>query len=167
MMKVIFYFDGKVVWELFVIYKSFCMIDVEFFFFDIQQCIMKFGLWIYDGNQVDLVYLCVFESMFMEVICKGIDFWDFYFSVEWDILEGFVQKYYKCYICCLLLFLDIIFNIIMRRKMLFYMVNLIIFCVFILFLMVFVFYFFSDSGEKIILCILILLLLIVFFFFFG
>lgn len=163
MTKAILHPDGKVVWEPPAIYKSSCMIDVEFFPFDIQQCIMKFGSWTYDGNQVDLVHLCVSESTSTEVIQKGIDFRDFYPSVEWDILEGSAQKHYKRYICCPSPFPDITFNITMRRKTLFHTVNLIIPCVSISFLTVLVFYLPSDSGEKITLCISILLSLTVFF----
>eukprot|EP00105_Crassostrea_gigas_P045118 XP_019929266.1 PREDICTED: acetylcholine receptor subunit alpha-like 1 isoform X1 [Crassostrea gigas] len=163
MTKAILHPDGKVVWEPPAIYKSSCMIDVEFFPFDIQQCIMKFGSWTYDGNQVDLVHLCVSESTSTEVIRKGIDFRDFYPSVEWDILEGSAQKHYKRYICCPSPFPDITFNITMRRKTLFHTVNLIIPCVSISFLTVLVFYLPSDSGEKITLCISILLSLTVFF----
>ncbi|XP_048736679.1 acetylcholine receptor subunit alpha-like 1 isoform X1 [Ostrea edulis] len=163
MTKAILHPDGKVVWEPPAIYKSSCMIDVEFFPFDIQLCIMKFGSWTYDGNQVDLVHLCVSESSSTEVIQKGIDFRDFYPSVEWDILEGSAQKHYKRYICCPSPFPDITFSITMRRKTLFHTVNLIIPCVSISFLTVLVFYLPSDSGEKITLCISILLSLTVFF----
>lgn len=35
-------------------YKSTCEIDVKWFPFDVQECIMKFGSWTYDGHEVDL-----------------------------------------------------------------------------------------------------------------
>jgi hypothetical protein len=35
-------------------YKSTCEIDVKWFPFDVQECVMKFGSWTYDGHEVDL-----------------------------------------------------------------------------------------------------------------
>ena len=36
------------------IYHSSCEMDVEYFPFDEQTCVMKFGSWTYDGSKVDL-----------------------------------------------------------------------------------------------------------------
>ena len=163
MTKAILHSNGSVVWEPPAIYKSSCIIDVEFFPFDIQLCIMKFGSWTYDGLQVDLVHLCAKDDTSTDVISKGIDLRDFYPSVEWDILDVPAQKNYKNYTCCPQPFPDITYNITMRRKTLFHTVNLIVPCVAISFLTVLVFYLPSDSGEKITLCISILLSLTVFF----
>lgn len=52
MTKATVHYTGKVVWEPPAIYKSSCTIDVEFFPFDQQTCMMKFGSWTYDGFQV-------------------------------------------------------------------------------------------------------------------
>ncbi|KAK3098636.1 hypothetical protein FSP39_021439 [Pinctada imbricata] len=163
MTKAILHSNGSVVWEPPAIYKSSCIIDVEFFPFDIQLCIMKFGSWSYDGMQVDLVHLCAKDDESTDVIQHGIDLRDFYPNVEWDILDVTAKKNYKQYICCPETFPDLTFNITIRRKTLFLTVNLIIPCVAISFLTVLVFYLPSDSGEKITLCISILLSLTVFF----
>lgn len=52
MTKAILHHTGKVVWKPPAIYKSFCEIDVEYFPFDEQTCVMKFGSWTYDGYLV-------------------------------------------------------------------------------------------------------------------
>jgi len=49
-------FTGRVEWKPPAIYKSSCEIDVEYFPFDEQTCVMKFGSWTYDGFQVRTVW---------------------------------------------------------------------------------------------------------------
>lgn len=46
--------SGKVEWKPPAIYHSSCEMDVEYFPFDEQTCVMKFGSWTYDGFQVGL-----------------------------------------------------------------------------------------------------------------
>lgn len=154
-------YTGRVEWRPPAIYKSSCEIDVEYFPFDQQTCVMKFGSWTYDGFQVDLRHID--EARGTNVVELGVDLSEFYTSVEWDILEVPAIRNEKFYTCCDEPYLDITFNITMRRKTLFYTVNLIIPCMGISFLTVLVFYLPSDSGEKVSLSISILLSLTVFF----
>ncbi|XP_076233320.1 nicotinic acetylcholine receptor alpha3 subunit [Calliopsis andreniformis] len=154
-------YTGRVEWKPPAIYKSSCEIDVEYFPFDEQTCVMKFGSWTYDGFQVDLRHID--EVRGDNVVDIGVDLSEFYTSVEWDILEVPAVRNEKFYTCCDEPYLDITFNITMRRKTLFYTVNLIIPCMGISFLTVLVFYLPSDSGEKVSLSISILLSLTVFF----
>lgn len=48
-------YTGRVEWKPPAIYKSSCEIDVEYFPFDEQTCVMKFGSWTYDGFQVSII----------------------------------------------------------------------------------------------------------------
>ncbi|GIY00583.1 acetylcholine receptor subunit alpha-like 1 [Caerostris darwini] len=58
MTKAILHFDGMVHWKPPAIYKSSCLMDVEYFPFDEQTCFMKFGSWTYDGYTVGPLRPC-------------------------------------------------------------------------------------------------------------
>ncbi|XP_052791607.1 acetylcholine receptor subunit alpha-like 1 [Mya arenaria] len=156
-------YTGLIIWEPPAIYKSACIMDVEFFPFDVQNCSLKFGSWTYDGFEIDLVHVCANDSDSTEVIVNGIDLSEFYQSVEWDVISVTAKKNIKRYICCLEPYIDVTFHVTMRRKTLFHTVTLILPCAVISFLTVLVFYLPSDSEEKITLCISVLLSLTVFF----
>ena len=54
---------GEVEWRPPAIYHSSCEMDVEYFPFDEQTCVMKFGSWTYDGFQVVILTkkdFCIF-----------------------------------------------------------------------------------------------------------
>ncbi|XP_020714047.1 acetylcholine receptor subunit alpha-like isoform X2 [Ceratitis capitata] len=159
--KATIYSEGLVEWKPPAIYKSSCEIDVEYFPFDEQTCVLKFGSWTYDGFKVDLRHMD--EQQGNNIVDVGVDLSEFYMSVEWDILEVPAVRNEKFYTCCDEPYLDITFNITMRRKTLFYTVNIIIPCMGISFLTVLTFYLPSDSGEKVTLSISILISLHVFF----
>lgn len=169
--KAIIYYNGRIVWEPPAIYKSYCPINVEYFPFDIQECFLKISSWTYHGNELDLQHVCNGTSINSPVdveqpetiILRGIDLTDYYYNVEWDILNVTAMKRVKFYPCCPEPYPDITFNITLRRRTLFYTLNLIMPCVSISCLTVLVFYLPSDSGEKITLSISILLALTVFF----
>lgn len=57
MTKAILHSDGRVVWNPPAMFKSYCEIDVEYFPFDVQSCLMKFGSWTYDGHEVSVYIL--------------------------------------------------------------------------------------------------------------
>ncbi|XP_058447553.1 acetylcholine receptor subunit beta-like 2 isoform X2 [Malaya genurostris] len=161
MTKATLKYTGEVFWEPPAIYKSSCEMNVEYFPYDEQTCLMKFGSWTYNGAQVELRHLDQVPGS--NLVPIGIDLSEFYLSVEWDMLEIPASRNEEYYPCCPEPFSDITFKLTMRRKTLFYTVNLIIPCVGITFLTVLVFYLPSDSGEKVTLCISILVSLTVFF----
>nr|QRN45444.1 nicotinic ACH-beta2 receptor [Carausius morosus] len=149
--NVLIYPDGEVMWIPPAIYQSSCTIDVTYFPFDQQTCIMKFGSWTFNGDQVSLA---LYNNK------NFVDLSDYWKSGTWDIIE--VPAYLNIYEGNHPTETDITFYIIMRRKTLFYTVNLILPTVLISFLCVLVFYLPAEAGEKVTLGISILLSLVVF-----
>ena len=91
--KATLHYTGDVEWKPPAIYHSSCEMDVEYFPFDEQTCVMKFGSWTYDGYQVDLRHID--EENGKPEVEIGVDLTEFYMSVEWDILEvGSFEKSY-------------------------------------------------------------------------
>lgn len=151
--NVLIYPDGEVLWIPPAIYQSSCTIDVTYFPFDQQTCIMKFGSWTFTGDQVSL-------SLFNNK--NHVDLSDYWKSGTWDIIE--VPAYLNIHNTTGVqpTETDITFYITIRRKTLFYTVNLILPTVLISFLCVLVFYLPAEAGEKVTLGISILLSLVVF-----
>lgn len=151
--NVLIYPDGEVLWIPPAIYQSSCTIDVTYFPFDQQTCIMKFGSWTFTGDQVSL-------SLFNNK--NHVDLSDYWKSGTWDIIE--VPAYLNVHndTAPQPTETDITFYITIRRKTLFYTVNLILPTVLISFLCVLVFYLPAEAGEKVTLGISILLSLVVF-----
>jgi len=152
--NVLIYPDGEVLWIPPAIYQSSCTIDVTYFPFDQQTCIMKFGSWTFTGDQVSL-------SLFNNK--NHVDLSDYWKSGTWDIIE--VPAYLNVHnndTGPQPTETDITFYITIRRKTLFYTVNLILPTVLISFLCVLVFYLPAEAGEKVTLGISILLSLVVF-----
>lgn len=58
MTKATVYYNGMVVWQPPAVYKSSCAIDVEFFPYDVQTCVLKLGSWTYDGFKVRGWWFC-------------------------------------------------------------------------------------------------------------
>eukprot|EP00093_Oithona_nana_P003052 03052.XXX_31747_50955_1 [CDS] Oithona nana genome sequencing. len=152
--NVLIYPDGEVLWVPPAIYQSSCTIDVTYFPFDQQTCIMKFGSWTFTGDQVSLT---LYNNK------DYVDLSDYWKSGTWDIIE--VPAYLNVHNASspnMPTETDITFYITIRRKTLFYTVNLILPTVLISFLCVLVFYLPAEAGEKVTLGISILLSLVVF-----
>ena len=152
--NVLLYPSGEVQWIPPAIYQSSCTIDVTYFPFDQQKCVMKFGSWTFNGDQVAL-------KLYNDN--AWVDLSDYWKSGTWDIVE--VPAFLNVYNSTKNgrpTETDISFYITIRRKTLFYTVNLILPTLLISFLCILVFYLPAEAGEKITLGISILLSLVVF-----
>uniref|UniRef100_A0A0N5AJ91 Neur_chan_LBD domain-containing protein n=1 Tax=Syphacia muris TaxID=451379 RepID=A0A0N5AJ91_9BILA len=147
------YYTGAVVWKPPSIYKSFCNISTEYFPYDIQSCVMKFGGWTYTGHLLNVRQLPVNlkdvpeqrideDGENYEHLEQGMDLSFYNPSAEWDLLSLTSSRYVKIYpgCCGSDAYIDVRFNLILRRKGLFYTVNLVIPYMLIAILTTFVFY---------------------------
>lgn len=152
--NVLIYPSGQVMWVPPAIYQSSCTIDVTYFPFDQQKCVMKFGSWTFNGDQVSLK---LYNDNYW------VDLSDYWKSGTWDIVEvpAFLNRHNNSK-QQRPTETDISFYITIRRKTLFYTVNLILPTVLISFLCILVFYLPAEAGEKVTLGISILLSLVVF-----
>lgn len=111
----------------------------QYFPFDQQKCVMKFGSWTYNGDEVTL---SLYEGN------PWVDLSDYWKSGTWDIVEvpAFlnVQNGTKGEPSET----DISFHIKIRRKTLFYTVNLILPTLLISFLCILVFYLPAEAGQS-------------------
>uniref|UniRef100_A0A915AAY4 Uncharacterized protein n=2 Tax=Parascaris univalens TaxID=6257 RepID=A0A915AAY4_PARUN len=137
--------NGDVMWVPPAIYKSSCRIDVEYFPFDEQTCMLIFGSWTYGPNEVQLSW---YNNK------KYVELNDYSYSGIWDVMDVPGQLAHNAS--------KVVFNIVIRRKTLFYTVILIIPTVLMAFLSMMVFYLPAECSEKITLSISILLALVVF-----
>uniref|UniRef100_A0A914GU36 Uncharacterized protein n=1 Tax=Globodera rostochiensis TaxID=31243 RepID=A0A914GU36_GLORO len=137
--------NGEMLWVPPAIYKSSCIIDVEFFPFDEQICAMIFGSWTFNKDEVVISYLNNKRQAELN---------DYSESGIWDIMEVPGQLIHQKS--------KIAYQIRIRRKTLFYTVILIIPTVLMAFLSMLVFYLPAEADEKITLAISILLALVVF-----
>ncbi|RWS30485.1 acetylcholine receptor subunit beta-like 1, partial [Leptotrombidium deliense] len=137
--NVLIYSSGELQWVPPAIYQSSCTIDVTYFPFDEQKCLMKFSSWTFNGDQVTLRLL---DDN------KLVDLSDYWKSGTWDIVEAPAtlnvynnSKYNKPTET------DITYTIKIRRKTLFYTVNLILPTLLISFLCILVFYLPAEAAS--------------------
>ena len=83
----------------------------------LQNCILKFGSWTYDGFQLDLVT----EAL-------DADIKSFVSNGEWDLVDVPLERNEVKYVCCEAPFPVITLTIHIRRRALYYLFNLVIPC---------------------------------------
>ncbi|XP_042221624.1 neuronal acetylcholine receptor subunit alpha-10-like [Homarus americanus] len=144
-------YEGKVFWPPPTKFRSTCPVDVTYFPFDDQTCILKLGSWIYDGFQVDVTNRTA-----------EVDLTNYIPNGEWELLEARIIRNVIYYSCCPEPFPDVTITITIRRKTLYYMYNVVLPCMMMSVLTLLVFCLPPDSGEKIALGVTVLLAFSVF-----
>ncbi|XP_064474752.1 neuronal acetylcholine receptor subunit alpha-10-like isoform X2 [Ornithodoros turicata] len=142
---------GNVFWPPPTKFRSTCPVDVTYFPFDDQSCVMKLGSWIYDGLQVDV-----------QNRTKAVDLTNYVPNGEWELLEARLVRNVVFYPCCPEPFPDVTVTLVIRRKTLYYMYNVVMPCMMMSVLTLLVFCLPPDSGEKIALGVTVLLAFSVF-----
>ncbi|VDD94600.1 unnamed protein product, partial [Enterobius vermicularis] len=118
------HYTGAIVWKPPSIYKSFCEINIEYFPYDIQTCLMKFGGWAYDGFALDVRQALVHvirpctdkennQFLYLE---QGMDLSSYYPSAEWDLISLSSHRHEQSYPgCCGQNFwMDVTYEIVFR-----------------------------------------------------
>lgn len=143
--------SGEVFWPIPTKLQSSCKVDVTYFPFDEQMCILKFGSWTYDGFQVDVTNQT-----------SEVDLSNYVVNGEWELLSIKIVRNVVTYSCCPEPFPDVTFHVHIRRRILYYMYNVVFPCIMMSALTLLVFCLPPDSGEKIALGITVLLAFSVF-----
>ncbi|CAH8634662.1 unnamed protein product [Heterobilharzia americana] len=154
--------DGTVQWMPPGLFKSTCNIDILWFPFDEQSCIMKFGSWTYYGDQINFQLQCINASQPDCTEVGRVDLSEYSRNGEFHLSDASVRRYAQRYECCDYDFVDVKIAIKLQRRALYYVFNLIVPCLLISGMALMVFMLPPDAGEKISLGVTILLSLTMF-----
>ncbi|XP_078331494.1 neuronal acetylcholine receptor subunit alpha-10-like isoform X2 [Crassostrea virginica] len=135
-------YDGVVVWPVPVKLKSSCKVDITYFPFDDQECILRFGSWIYSGSWID------YTSLHNDTEFP-VDLTAYVNNSEWDLLSVTLKKNIRTHSCCDDPHPDITYVLHIRRKTFYYLFNIIVPCVMLSALTLLTFWLPPTSGEKI------------------
>ncbi|KAK3098644.1 hypothetical protein FSP39_021530 [Pinctada imbricata] len=143
--------DGSMSYNFPSIISSLCKVDVTYFPFDTQICVLKFGSWAYHGLELNVTTLS-----------DTGDLSSFVTNVEWYVTRVPAKRDVITYGCCPEPYPDVTFYVTLERKPLFYILNLLFPCMLISTVACLGFLLPPDSGEKVSLEITVLLSLAVF-----
>ncbi|VDM38213.1 unnamed protein product [Toxocara canis] len=134
---------------------SICKLDVTFFPFDDQFCVLEFGSWIYDQSQLDVQIMERYDGK--DPFTKD----SFTENGEWEIVANRTRKLLRGRQT---VFPTIVFELHLRRRMLYFLYNIIAPCVMLSILTMMQFMLPCESGEKVTLGLTVLLAYSVFSF---
>lgn len=158
------YSDGSCSWLPPAIVQSSCEVDMTFFPFDTQECVMKFGSWSYTKNYLNIMI----NNPNNAVVGGGqkgeilIDPAQYIKSTEWEIVGKECMLSETLYECCPNYYQDITYKLKLKRYVFYPTLTLVLPCVMTAMLIVLTFILPPDAGEKVGLNITILLAMVVF-----
>ena len=138
--------NGNVFWSPPARLRSSCKVDISYFPFDIQNCLLKFGSWTYDKSQMDMVN-----------ISDTVDMAAYVQSGEWEIQGTNIRRNEVTYPISTDIYPDVTVTIQINRRILYYIINIIFPCVWLNLLSLLAFCLPPDAGEKVTLGITVLL----------
>ncbi|PAV79781.1 hypothetical protein WR25_11116 isoform C [Diploscapter pachys] len=130
---------GNINWATACLFTSSCPLDIKFYPFDRQTCVLKYGSWAYDGSKIDI-----------QLGSETGDMSNYVMNTEWNVLRINAEKNPIIYSCCPndpYPIVDILITI--ERRPMFYVFNLITPCVLISLIALLSFYMPSNEGEKV------------------
>lgn len=150
--RVLLRYDGHVHWEPGGIFTTTCDIDIRYFPFDEQSCLIQFGAWAYYSARMNITNAT-----------HDITTHDFRLNGEWDIYNSLAVWKENILPCCPnIRYPYVEFTLFLRRRYTFYIMNIILPCTLLSVLVMVVFCLPPDAGEKISLGISVLLAFTVF-----
>ncbi|KAK7492530.1 hypothetical protein BaRGS_00016196 [Batillaria attramentaria] len=138
--------DGIVFWPPPAKLRSSCQVDITYFPFDWQTCILKFGSWSYDKAQVDLLNKT-----------SVVDVTNYITNGEWTLHKYSIIRNEVVYPISDAVYPDVTVVLVIQRRILYYVLNILFPCFWLNILSVLTFCLPVDAGEKITLSITVLL----------
>ncbi|XP_041374386.1 neuronal acetylcholine receptor subunit alpha-6-like [Gigantopelta aegis] len=136
--NVMLHSDGTVIWGPPARLRSSCKVDITFFPFDIQTCHLKFGSWIYDKSQVDLLNKS-----------SRVDVTNYITNGEWRLVKYEVVRHEVIYPISSAVFPDVTIYIVLHRRIMFYVLSILLPCFWLNILSVLTFCLPPAACEKI------------------
>nr|AHC70334.1 nicotinic acetylcholine receptor [Schistosoma mansoni] len=152
--KVIVRNNGHIQWVPPGLFHSICDIEVNWFPFDSQNCIMKLGTWTYQGNTVDLKLQCDNETEDVDQPChymNDVDLSAYLAHSEWALESASIKRNIQTYGGEDQTYIDVTIYVYMQRRALYYMFNIIIPCMIMSMMALLVFTLPPEANEKIVL----------------
>ena len=145
------YSNGDVTWSRPGMLKSTCKFNLRNYPFDVQNCYLKFGSWVYNGADLNLL---IHQS--------SVDTGNMQKNEEWLLSNTSANRNIKIYGCCPEPYYDITFEFQLTRHSLHYTSNIIIPIIATSSLMIMSLIVPWDSGERISFVTTVMLSIIVF-----
>ncbi|XP_078581883.1 uncharacterized protein LOC144865188 [Branchiostoma floridae x Branchiostoma japonicum] len=142
---------GYVTWMAPRVFRSSCNIDIYFFPFDDQKCLLEFGSWTYGGYDVNTTTESVPPSLTY-----------FVHNDEWELLAIGDKHEDIYYVCCPEPYPLVTFTIYVRRRSMYYLIFLVSPCLLFSIMTILGFYLPPEAGERVGLGITVLLAFTVF-----